>query len=75
VPAVAAGAGDYRKDWHEEKKTFAVRPRHDWASHGADAFRYLAVGVRPTQLAPRPKITVPRPSYGFVVPTPPGTRY
>jgi phage terminase large subunit len=55
----------YRKDWDEEKKTFAVRPRHDWASHGADAFRYLAVGVRPTQLVPRPRITIPLPSYGF----------
>jgi phage terminase large subunit len=55
----------YRKDWDEEKKTFAIRPRHDWASHGADAFRYLAVRLRPTSLAPRPKITIPLPSYGF----------
>jgi phage terminase large subunit len=37
----------YRKDWDEGKKTFAVRPRHDWASHGADAFRYLALGLHP----------------------------
>lgn len=32
----------YRKDWDEEKKTFRDRPRHDWASHAADAFRQLA---------------------------------
>ncbi|MCI0546929.1 MAG: terminase large subunit [Candidatus Rokubacteria bacterium] len=56
----------YRKDWDEEKKTFALKPRHDWASHGADAFRYLAVGLRPTQLSPRPRPrAVPGPGYRF----------
>jgi hypothetical protein len=24
------------------------KPLHDWTSHCADAFRYLAVGYRPT---------------------------
>ena len=23
------------------------KPKHNWASHGADAYRYLAMGVRP----------------------------
>ena len=27
-------------------QTFRVNPLHDWASHAADAFRYLAVGWR-----------------------------
>ena len=37
----------YRRDWDESLGTFKPRPRHDWASHAADAFRYLAVGLRP----------------------------
>jgi phage terminase large subunit len=35
----------YRREWDEKKKTFHDRPVHDWASHPADAFRYLALGV------------------------------
>lgn len=35
----------YRKEYDEKLKTFKLRPLHDWASHGADAFRYLAVSV------------------------------
>ncbi len=66
----------YRKDWDESRKTFAPRPRHDWASHGADAFRYLALGLRPGRLAPRPPVKVPPPSYSFTQsPTPPARRW
>ena len=36
----------YRKEWDEKNETYADRPKHDWASHGADAFRYLAWGFR-----------------------------
>jgi hypothetical protein len=32
----------YRKEWDEERGTWRDKPRHDWASHGADAFRVLA---------------------------------
>lgn len=35
----------YRREWDEAKKTFHDRPVHDWASHPADAFRYLALGI------------------------------
>ena len=38
---------NYSRDWDENGKTWRLRPRHDWASHGADAFRYLAIGYRP----------------------------
>lgn len=34
----------YQRDWDERGKTWRGRPRHDWASHGADCFRYLMVG-------------------------------
>jgi phage terminase large subunit len=38
---------NYTRDWDENGKTWRSRPRHDWASHGADAFRYLAIGYKP----------------------------
>ena len=36
----------YRRDYDEVRKVFYERPVHDWASHPADAFRYLAMGLR-----------------------------
>ncbi len=36
----------YRRGWDEERKLFGERPLHDWTSHPADAFRYLAIGLR-----------------------------
>lgn len=37
----------YRKKWNEERACFESQPLHDWASNGADAFRYSAVGFEP----------------------------
>jgi len=34
---------NYRKTWNSRINEFTAQPIHDWASHGADAFRYLAV--------------------------------
>src|SRR5262249_38508643 len=36
----------YQAEWNEELRTFKKTPLHDWSSHGADAFRYLAVSWR-----------------------------
>jgi hypothetical protein len=36
----------YRCEWDPRLQAFRSQPRHDWASHGADAFRYLAMGLR-----------------------------
>ncbi len=36
----------YRAEFDEKLKTFKDIPRHDWASHAADAFRYLAMAWR-----------------------------
>lgn len=33
----------YKRAYDEEKKVFSDAPQHDWASHGADSFRYLAL--------------------------------
>ena len=44
----------YRKEWDEIRGCWKDRPRHDMASHGADAFRYLAAAYR--DLAPPPPV-------------------
>lgn len=33
----------YHKEWDEDNQVFKNKPEHDWASHGADSFRYFAV--------------------------------
>ena len=37
------GLRNYRKEWDEVRKCFKDNPLHDWTSHPADAFRYLAM--------------------------------
>ncbi len=37
----------FRSDYDDKNKVFRTRPLHDWASHDADAFRELAVNLRP----------------------------
>jgi len=36
---------NYERKWDEKNKIFQSRPLHNWASHGSDAFRTLAVGL------------------------------
>ena len=45
----------YRTEWDDKRKVFRDRPLHDWTSHAADAFRYLAMGLR----APGKPVDVP----------------
>ena len=33
----------YQREWDDDKKIFRDRPKHDWTSHSADAFRYLSI--------------------------------
>ena len=42
----------YRADFDEKAKTFKDRPRHDWTSHSADAFRYMAMAYREVEAEP-----------------------
>lgn len=37
---------NYRKEWDEKNKVFRNNPKHDWSSHGSDAFRTGAVGYK-----------------------------
>ena len=56
----------YRREWNDETKSFRATAVHDWTSHPADAFRYLALAYRPAS----PKkihITQPR---GLIIPPP-----
>lgn len=36
---------NYRREFNEKQNVFYDKPVHDWSSHYADAFRYLAVGL------------------------------
>ncbi len=36
---------NYKREWNETLGCFRDHPRHDFASHGADAFRYLSVSL------------------------------
>lgn len=36
----------YRKEWDERLGSWKRTPRHDWSSHGADAFRTFAMTAR-----------------------------
>lgn len=36
----------YHKEWDEENQIFKSKPKHDWASHGSDAFRTFGVGFK-----------------------------
>lgn len=40
----------YHYEYDEEKKTFAPKPFHDWSSHAADAWRYLASVVKTSEI-------------------------
>jgi len=51
------GLKGYRKEWDEDKGVWLPRPRHDWASHPADAFRTGAIGS--DDRGP-PKMTLPK---------------
>jgi hypothetical protein len=36
----------YRADYDEKTRAFKDAPKHDWTSHSADAFRYMAMAWR-----------------------------
>lgn len=57
---------NYKKDWDDKNKVFKTTPKHDWASHGADAFRIFGTGFRDVYTPP------PQTSFGGVNPLIPG---
>src|SRR5271166_3303295 len=45
----------YRTEWDEKVRAFKKTPDHNWASHGADAWRYLSLGWRAPLREPEPE--------------------
>jgi phage terminase large subunit len=47
---------EYKTEWDEKGRVFKKTPAHTWASHGADAWRYLSIAwrapTRPDDVAP-----------------------
>lgn len=37
----------YQREWDDKNRMFKEKPKHDWASNPADAFRMLALGMNP----------------------------
>ena len=44
---------NYRREVNDKLGEPRATPVHDWASHGADAFRYLAVSIDKTGARPK----------------------
>lgn len=44
----------YRREYDEERKVYKDKALHDWTSHAADAFRYLALGLADPHEEQRP---------------------
>ena len=53
----------YKAEWDEDARTFKRTPDHDWASHGADAWRYLSLVWAYPADPPKPK--PPKPMRGI----------
>lgn len=45
----------YRAEYDDKNMTLKPRPLHDWASHGADAFRCAVMGLKQTAKSVAPK--------------------
>jgi hypothetical protein len=45
----------YKAEFDEKSKTFKKNPDHDWTSHTADAFRYMAMAWREIKPEPAPR--------------------
>jgi hypothetical protein len=57
IPKVKQGLDcvrNYRREYDEKRNVFYDKPLHDWASHGSDAFRYLALGMEQTNTWAQP---------------------
>lgn len=63
-----AALEQYRREWDDEKKTFKATEVHDWTSHLADAFRYLAMAWRTAPVVHEVGLPTPMPGQ---VPLPP----
>jgi hypothetical protein len=57
IPQVKQGLDclrNYRREHDEKRNVFFDKPLHNWASHGSDSFRYLALGMEQTNTWSQP---------------------
>src|SRR3546814_10722764 len=47
-----AALEQYQREWDDDNKVFRQNPLHNWASHLADAFRYLSLAWREAYAPP-----------------------
>lgn len=47
-----SGLKNYKKEWDEKNKVFRNNPKHDWASHPADALRTFGVCYKENVIQP-----------------------
>ncbi len=52
---------NYQRKWDPKNQVFSTAPMHNWASNGSDAFRQLALGLRPE----RPRFNVELPTHAL----------
>lgn len=50
----------YQYERKSDGMSFTKEPLHNWASHGADAFRYLAIALTEDKKPPTPQRAMPR---------------
>jgi hypothetical protein len=65
LPSGLEALRSYRYAYDERLQTFSRVPLHDWASHDADAWRYVACVVKVSQMlvpAPTKPVEPPRPA-------------
>jgi len=54
----------YHREWSDKLRKYNDKPKHDWTSHGADAFRALARAAQRSLISPD-KPNKPRQSYAI----------
>lgn len=60
----------YQREYDQVKRVYKQKPRHDWASNPADAFRYLALAINPfsaNSAAKRIQTEMPKEAEGRVL--------
>ena len=66
-----AALEQYRREWDDERKCFKANEYHDWTSHLADAFRYLAMAWRTVPVHIDVSLPKPQPGQTILPPPPP----
>jgi len=65
----------YQTEWSDKDRCFRDTPKHDWTSHAADAFRYLAMAAKQLGWSapppPRKSLNLPDPRRLQVIIPPP----